>query len=310
MPGSPRHSLLSFGFYMDAVFIGIDLAWRGENNPSGGAVLQGDRQRAQLLDVKPTLIAPSAVLAFIEEYTTTSTVVAIDAPLVINNLTKQRRCETLIGNRYGARHASCHSSNLSRFPDATGVRLATQLLSRGFRHAPDLTHPDNERVMLEVYPHPALLELFLLPSTIKYKKGSVQKKRSGQRELQNRLHQLSLLTPPLECTPKLSEFFATDTNLLRGAALKSNEDALDAIVCAYVAYYYWFWVYLAHTCSVIWSRATSSYPRSTGRQIDARRIQRSEPDPRLSGHTPSLLSSSWGSHEEHVSSSPAVEEGT
>jgi predicted RNase H-like nuclease len=50
-----------------------------------------------------------------------------------------------------------------------------------------------------------------------------------------------LLSPPLECTPKLAKFLAIDTNSLRGAALKSNEDALDAIVCAYIAYYYWFW---------------------------------------------------------------------
>jgi len=95
--------------------------------------------------------------------------------------------------------------------------------------------------MLEVYPHPALLELFALPSILRYKKGNVATRRSGQRELQKMLSELSRFSPPLECTPKLSEFLATDTNSLRGAALKSNEDALDAILCAYIAYYYWFW---------------------------------------------------------------------
>ena len=95
--------------------------------------------------------------------------------------------------------------------------------------------------MLEVYPHPALLELFGLSGIIKYKKGNVAEKRSGQRELQQWLEKLSKLTPLLECTHILSKFLTTDTNSLKGTALKAHEDGLDAIVCAYIAYHYWFW---------------------------------------------------------------------
>lgn len=204
-------------------------------------MLKGDRQRARLVDVNASLASCSAVLDYVNEHATASTFVAIDAPLIINNQKGQRRCETLISKRYAGRHGSCHSSNLSQYLQATSVHLAAQLISRGFRHAPDLAHPENQRVMLEVYPHPALLELFRLPRIIKYKKGKVAGRRSGQRELQQQLSKLSLFAPPLECTPKLSEFLATDTSSLRGTALKANEDALDAIVCAYIAYYYWFW---------------------------------------------------------------------
>jgi predicted RNase H-like nuclease len=220
----------------EAVFIGIDLAWRGEKNPSGGAVLKGDRQRAQLIEVTASLGSCSAALAYVEEHATASTFVAIDAPLIISNQEGQRHCETLISKRYADRHGSCHSSNLSLYPQATSVHLASQLVSRGFRHAPDLAHPENQRVILEVYPHPALLELFQLPSIIRYKKGKVEERRSGQRELQRRLKELSLSAPPLECTPKLKEFLATDTNSLRGTALNPNENALDAFVCAYIVY--------------------------------------------------------------------------
>jgi predicted RNase H-like nuclease len=226
---------------IEAAFIGIDLAWRSEKNPSGGAVLRGDRQCARLTDLTASLASCPAVLSYIENHATASTYVAIDAPLIIPNKTGQRPCETLVGKQYSARHASCHSSNLSLYPLAASVHLASQLVSRGFRHAPDVAHPESQRVMLEVYPHPALLELFRLPSIIKYKKGNIVRKRSGQRELQERLKELSLFAPPLESTPRLSEFLATDTNLLWGATLKANEDELDAIVCAYIAYYYWFW---------------------------------------------------------------------
>lgn len=89
---------------MEAVFIGIDLAWRGEKNPSGGAVLLGDRKRAQLVEVNPLLVSCAAVLAFIEGHATASTFIAIDAPPIISNSRGQRYCETLIGKRYGARH--------------------------------------------------------------------------------------------------------------------------------------------------------------------------------------------------------------
>jgi predicted RNase H-like nuclease len=226
---------------IEATFMGIDLAWRSEKNPSGGAVLRGDRQCARLMDLTASLASCPAVLSYIENHATASTYVAIDAPLIIPNKTGQRPCETSIGKRYSARHASCHSSNLSLYPQAASVHLASQLASRGFRHAPDLAHPESQRVMLEVYPHPALLELFRLPSIIKYKKVNIAWKRSGQRELQERIKELSLFAPPLESTPRLSEFLAANMNLLRGAALKANEDKLDAIVCAYIAYYYWFW---------------------------------------------------------------------
>ena len=82
---------------MDAAFIGIDLAWRGEKNPSGGAVLRGDRRCARLIEVNASLDSCSAVLAYVENHATPSTIVAIDAPLVIPNEKGQRRCETLIG---------------------------------------------------------------------------------------------------------------------------------------------------------------------------------------------------------------------
>jgi predicted RNase H-like nuclease len=226
---------------IEATFIGIDLAWRSEKNPSGGAVLRGDRQCARLMDLTSSLASCPAVLSYIENHSSGSTCVAIDAPLIIPNKTGQRPCETLIGKLYGARHASSHSSNRLLYPHAGSVLLASQLVSRGFRHAPDLKHLENQRVMVEVYPHPALLELFQLPSIIKYKKGNIAQKRSGQRELQERLKELSYFAPPLESTPRLSKFLATDTNLLWGAKLKGHEDELDAIVCAYIAYYYWFW---------------------------------------------------------------------
>ncbi|HEV2615350.1 MAG TPA: DUF429 domain-containing protein [Candidatus Acidoferrales bacterium] len=222
----------------ETTFVGIDLAWT-EKNRSGVAVLTGDRCGAHLIDAD--LKDYADVLTYVENHTQDSTVIAIDAPLIIRNETGQRPCESALSKNYGSRHASCHSSNLSRHRNSTGTRLTAQLESLGFRHAPLLTHPLSGHVMLEVYPHPALVELFRLPHTIKYKKGNVTERRRGQRELQQRLGELSSLSPPLEMTAQLYNPLQIDTNSLFGIALKSNEDRLDAIVCAYIAYYYWFW---------------------------------------------------------------------
>lgn len=220
-------------------FIGVDLAWR-ETNGSGVAALRGDRRGARLIDV--ALVSSTEIHAYIKRHATEFTVVAIDAPLIIRNKTAQRPCESLISQRYASRHAGCHTSNLSLYPKNAAGRLAKDLAKHlGFRHAPAIAQAQSARVMLEVYPHPAVVELFRLPHIIKYKKGKVVQRRHGQQELQRRIGELSHFSPPLNATPKLCEFLEIKTESLRGANLKRNEDQLDAIVCAYIAYYYWFW---------------------------------------------------------------------
>ncbi len=108
----------------------------------------------------------------------------------------------------------------------------------GFEHAPNA---QTDRIMLEVYPHAALVALFDLPKIIKYKKGTVAQKCAGLRQLQARVRELSLRTPPLTNTPLLEEFLGIDVTGLKGAARKDYEDSLDALVCAYVAFFYWYW---------------------------------------------------------------------
>jgi len=129
-------------------FIGIDLAWKSDRNPTGAAVLHGDKNGAALIDLSAPLRSIDAVRAYITRFESTETVLAIDAPLIIPNQIGQRRCEQLVGQRYGARHASCHTSNQARYPDAVSVRLAAELVSRGYQHGPDAT---GKRVVLEVY---------------------------------------------------------------------------------------------------------------------------------------------------------------
>ena len=39
----------------------------------------------------------------------------------------------------------------------------------------------------------------------------------------------------------MAELLSVDLDTLRGRALKAYEDTLDSLLCAYVAYYFWYW---------------------------------------------------------------------
>lgn len=188
--------------------------------------------------VTGSLRSLASVTDFIAGHESDDTVVAIDAPLIIENDSGQRLCETLVSRAYGSRHASCHTSNRSRFPDASSVSLARALISRGYRHAESTV---SRRTLMEVYPHPALIELFELPSILKYKKGSVSARAQGLEQLQRLLATLQFAEPRLLTSPPLSILLATPPASLRGSARKALEDSLDALVCAYIAYHYWYW---------------------------------------------------------------------
>jgi predicted RNase H-like nuclease len=94
---------------------------------------------------------------------------------------------------------------------------------------------------LEVYPHAAFVALFDLPEIIRYKKGRVLQRAAGLRSVQAILRGLSSEDPPLSPNPELDRFLNVNPALLRGAARKDYEDSLDAVFCAFLAFYFWRW---------------------------------------------------------------------
>ena len=211
---------------------GIDLAWRSERNGTGIAF--GLLQHDQLLvtDVATGLVSLDAVLAKIDRQDSLQGL-AIDAPLIIRNASGQRPCERLIGAHYGARKASCHTSNLRLYPDASSVRLSQALETRGFAHLGASTG----KWQLECYPHPAIIEIFGLKERHAYKKGRVAGRRAGQRALARYIAQLAVSPVlPLLLASGMDDCLSEDRiHKLCGAALKHNEDLLDALICLYVA---------------------------------------------------------------------------
>lgn len=236
---SRNRSSVPSGRRKTGVFLGLDLAWKVDGNHSAVAVLAGDERAVELKTISDSLCSLIDIVSFIEDHSGPTTVLAVDASLVVTNTTGQRRCETLIGRAFGQYHASCHTTNLTKPYARTGERLITALTPHGFVHNFDINCAQHKRGrwLFETYPHPSMVRLFALDRIIAYKKGTVAEKRSGLLRLQNHLRQLSDVLP----TASLSGLLDRDVATLRGQALKQHEDQLDAFFCAYLAWYCWRW---------------------------------------------------------------------
>jgi len=213
--------------------IGIDLSWQSAKNTSAAAVGLLEGNVLSIHDLRDDLNSVGAVVEFVGAYPEVEGL-AIDAPLIIDNVTGQRSCEKELSRVYGARKASCHTSNLTLYPDAQSVELASKLAEQGYAH---LGQPEISRWQLECYPHPAIIEIFGLQERHQYKKGTAVQKREGQVSLASLIKQLTD-SPVLQLIidDALSHYLAeVEIRLKRGAALKKNEDALDAIICTYIA---------------------------------------------------------------------------
>ena len=89
---------------------------------------------------------------------------------------------------------------------------------------------------LQTYPHAAMVELFALDKTIKYKKGRVTAKRAGLKQLVALIHdRLPVADPPLARTPGLTLLLSASIDAMAGAALKAQRRPQDALICAYIA---------------------------------------------------------------------------
>jgi predicted RNase H-like nuclease len=229
---------------MTTSFIGVDLAWKSEHNNSGLAVFHGDRRGARPVAVDIGFSDPQSIVDFILSHRADSTIVAIDAPLIIENSDGQRPCETLISKRFWSAHAGAHTSNLKLYPAGGGVRLARSLQRHGFRHCVPPIDPAIQpgHWFFEVYPHPAQVGLFGLERIIKYKKGSVAVRKQGLEEYRRLIGARILASnDSLLADPSLLEFLSRDLRPLRRADLKHYEDGLDAIFCSFLAFHLWLW---------------------------------------------------------------------
>jgi predicted RNase H-like nuclease len=216
-------------------FLGIDLGWQSQ--PSGLCCLEWRDNSLHLLNLCRLEEIPD-VLVWVDEWVPPDGVgvVAVDAPTLISNATGMRWCDRLTHKHFGRYHAGCYPANLGLAFAARTVGFGLSLEARGFCHAPTMEAQLPGRYQVEVFPHPAMVELFRLERILKYKKGKLAERRV---ELARLLDYIVDCLPKLEPGLNLQDFQPVIPST--GAALKDLEDRLDSLICAYVAAHWWYW---------------------------------------------------------------------
>lgn len=160
--------------------------------------------------------------------------VAIDMPLARSPITARRDADNAVSRAYGGRKCGTHTPSAKRPGKISddlraGFDMVGYPLRTGLAESPGL---------IEVYPHPALVELMGATERLPYKVGKVRAYWPNLSLLERRcslLEQWRLIALALE-----ERIAGTVTAMPKvhsaspGIDMKACEDVLDAIVCAWV----------------------------------------------------------------------------
>lgn len=224
------------------LFIGIDLAW-SEKNGTGIAILEGDKKKAKLDSVGIFLSDKDIINHLKDKIKNQDAFIAIDAPLIVPNEEGRRLAEEVVGKLFRKYDAGAHPANRKRLSSWSGKirgeEISKLLEKENFIQSPYIKRFENKRKFFEVYPHPSIVVLFNLNKIIQYKakpKRDYYFRWNEFKKYQSYMKNLEKSNPKL-IIPK--RILKEDVKKLKASKLKDYEDKLDAIFCAYIAYYSW-----------------------------------------------------------------------
>ncbi|WP_273734422.1 bifunctional ribonuclease/(p)ppGpp synthase [Mycolicibacterium septicum] len=213
-------------------FVGLDLAW-GEKNQTGVAAIDSG---GRVLHVGVAQ-DDDDIAAAIEPYVSGDCLVAIDAPLIVKNPTGHRPCERDLNRDFQRFDAGARPAFTERpeFRHPRGARIASAL---GLDMDPSSL---SNRRAIEVYPHPASVVLFGLDKTLKYKRGAFGDRQRELLRLMTFIEELDGATPRLRANRNVSwvELRKRIEAATRPGQLDRDEDPVDALLCAYIALYWY-----------------------------------------------------------------------
>ena len=236
--------------------LGIDAAWT-LTHPSGVALAVQMGTAWRLVAVSPSYqgfhalaaqgpaseLRPSGSRPDAKELLATSRklcglpvdLVAIDMPLARSRITGRRASDNAVSSAYGARKCGTHT------PSSARPGVISDELKEGFGEAgyPLQTQSISTPGLIEVYPHPALVELAGAPERLRYKvskaRGYWPKSDAAERKKLLLREWTGIITRLETQITGVASALPTLPADARGAELKAFEDMLDAVVCAWVA---------------------------------------------------------------------------
>lgn len=170
------------------------------------------------------------------------TLVTVDMPISNKPITARRNCDDAISKAFWREKCGTHSINknspVQMFDDFRvsldnlEYHLVTQTSGKDKDEVPI-------RATIEVYPHPAILRLLNLDCRLQYKVDKSNdfwpgKSLAERREMLRARFQWLRTGLAMEIDGIPEDLIPTDTYLRSRGSLKKYEDALDALVCAWV----------------------------------------------------------------------------
>jgi len=169
------------------------------------------------------------------------TIVTIDMPVATIPIHGRRSADQAISKHFGGQGCSTHSPGDER-PGQLGQSLSRKFEVEGYAIATTSDCSGTRSRLVEVYPHPALLKLLRCSYRVQYKVSKTNRywpSTSKSERVENLLSKFVAIRDALE-----GVFGGIDLPLPKPgsvkslSALKRYEDALDALVCAWVGTQY------------------------------------------------------------------------
>lgn len=213
-------------------FLGLDLAW-APRNTSGGAVVELSEDGGARLVSSTSLRTHEEILTWIARNRGRGgCILAINAPLIVENTGGRRPCDELLHDHFGAYHVDEYHVNTVNASHPRTIGRA--LMRMGFDPNP---MAEGDRVV-ETCNQAAQVLLFGGERPVRMKNGPVGSRKDAVERFRDLLwERLGDAMPHLEETPALDALLEADLPNCNGSRVGELEERLEATLSAYTAAY-------------------------------------------------------------------------
>jgi len=169
--------------------------------------------------------------------------VTVDMPVSTRAISSRRAADNAISQTFGGRGCRTHTPSATR-PGHISDALCAEFRDLGYPLATATTSPGTTPALIEVYPHPALLVLMDAPYRVKYKVAKAGRywptvpPQERRRKLVQTWYEIRQALGETISGVELPLPTPDEAEHLRTTGLKRYEDALDALICAWVGVRY------------------------------------------------------------------------